>query len=489
MKNIFEKTWFWMVLFCITAYFPIFLNLEFFPIRIWDEARLAMNSWEMLMNKNYLVSYFGNSPDMWNTKPPMMLWAQVVFSKLLGPGELAVRLPSAISALLTAFLIIIIGWKYLRNIKLGYVMMFVLITSSGYISMHGTRTGDYDSLLTFWTTCFLFSFFYYIHTENKRYLIITAFLMALAVLTKSIQGMIFLVPMVIYYFYEVKSLRIFSKKYFYGSVLLFLIPVLLFYFAREHFNPGFLKAVWENELGGRYGKTLENHDHPFSLYFDRIRTVDFWYWYLFVPIGIFFGVLSPDRNLKKLTIFSTMCAFFYLLIISNSKTKLTWYNIPAFPFLSILAGIGFYYLFAHLNDFIFNKFKIRYVGVVLACIILFFPYYKIFNEVYRPTESNIEGYNYNLSYFLKNCHENKSKFENATLFYKGHENGQINYYVQLLNAQGKNIRYIKEQTELKKGDQVVASEEDAKREIEGRFNFTVERDMDWVKTYQLLDPK
>jgi len=42
---------------------PIFGHLDTLPIRISDESRLAINAYEMLKNKNYLVTHFEGKPD------------------------------------------------------------------------------------------------------------------------------------------------------------------------------------------------------------------------------------------------------------------------------------------------------------------------------------------------------------------------------------------------------------------------------------------
>ena len=85
----------------IFSYFPLFLNLDVLPIVLWDESRLALSALEMNENNDYLIAHFQNMPDMWNTKPPLMIWIQVMMLKIFGTNELAIRLSSAIAGLLT----------------------------------------------------------------------------------------------------------------------------------------------------------------------------------------------------------------------------------------------------------------------------------------------------------------------------------------------------------------------------------------------------
>ncbi|UOQ78563.1 hypothetical protein MUN84_08455 [Hymenobacter sp. 5516J-16] len=64
------------------------------PIYLWDESRVAVNAAEMALNNNWLVAHFEGQPDLWNTKPPLLLWLQVLSIKLFGFNEVAIRLPT-----------------------------------------------------------------------------------------------------------------------------------------------------------------------------------------------------------------------------------------------------------------------------------------------------------------------------------------------------------------------------------------------------------
>jgi len=63
--------------------------LDGHPVYLSDESRQAFNSFEMFLNGNWLVTTFENKPDLWNTKPPLLIWLQVLFYHLVGTNELA----------------------------------------------------------------------------------------------------------------------------------------------------------------------------------------------------------------------------------------------------------------------------------------------------------------------------------------------------------------------------------------------------------------
>lgn len=55
---------------------PLFGHLDTLPLRLWDESRLAINAYEMMKDGDLIVTHFNGQPDMWNTKPPLMIWCQ-----------------------------------------------------------------------------------------------------------------------------------------------------------------------------------------------------------------------------------------------------------------------------------------------------------------------------------------------------------------------------------------------------------------------------
>ena len=152
------------ILLLIIMAIPLFYKLGNDPIRMWDESRLSINAYEMHTEGNWIVTRYGGKPDMWNTKPPVMIWLQAVSMKLFGANELAVRLPSALAGIITMLMLMVFAGGYFNKKVLFIIAAFILITSPGYVGHHVTRTGDYDALLVLFTT--LFNLCFFIFLEN-----------------------------------------------------------------------------------------------------------------------------------------------------------------------------------------------------------------------------------------------------------------------------------------------------------------------------------
>jgi 4-amino-4-deoxy-L-arabinose transferase-like glycosyltransferase len=446
-------------------YVPIFVHIDHVPIRIWDEARPAMNAYEMMKNGNYIVTHFDSAPDMLNTKPPLLIWSQVFFMKYLGVNELSIRLPSAIAAFLTCLLILFFSIWYLKQFWFGFIAVMVLVTTYGYMDFHATRSGAYDSLLTLFTTLSGLSFFVFSETKKNKYLFLFFLASALAVLTKGIAGLLFLPALLFYSLWQRQLLSLVDNKHFYIGLLSFFVIVAGYYLLREINNPGYLVAVYKNELVPRYFDGIEWHKHPFWYYYDNFVKSRLSMWYLFVPCGIFLGLIDKDSRIKQITLFSTILALSYLLIISISQTKSEWYDLPMYPFLSILIAVTIFHFYDFLKNFDWQNYNLlgKIVPIIFIFIIILVPYQKILGKTYNPQVYPWEKDFYEIGYYLKDAIKGKQAVDGYFLLDDSPwgYNPHIKFYVVILQDKRVNISF-KDWKNLNNGDRVITHQKNIK---------------------------
>lgn len=473
------------ILLAALAYMPLFGYLNSLPIRIWDEARLAMNAYEMLHNSNFIVTYFEGKPEMWNTKPPLLIWMQVFWMKILGVNELAVRLPSAIAALLTCGTLMVFSILYLKKYWFGFIAVLVLLTSHGYIALHSTRTGDYDALLTLFTTLSGLYFFTYCETTKNKHLYLFFAFTAMAVLTKSITGLLFLPGMVLYSIIQKQFIPLLKNKHFYFGLLSFLVVAAGYYLLREMNNSGYIAAVIENELGGRYLKTLEDNTHGFWYYFDNIIGTHYSTWVLLVPSGLIIGLFSRELQIKRITLFSFLLIVTFFLVISSSQTKLEWYDVPLYPFLSILVAVFIHFIFELLNNikWIKQTLQVNVVPFIFLFLLFIIPYQKIIDKTYKPKNYSSGKTFYEIGYYLKDAIKGKHDLNQQFLLYKGY-NTHNKFYLNILNDKGVEISF-KYWDNLDEGDVVFAFQHEVKKYVEDNYVHEVIKTVGNVVTYKI----
>jgi 4-amino-4-deoxy-L-arabinose transferase-like glycosyltransferase len=487
-ENKLQRNFYLYGLFILLIYFPVFLHLDVLPIRIWDEARLATNAIEMYNNHDFIVTHFKGEADMWNTKPPLMIWLQVLSLHLFGINELAIRFPSAAATLLTCFCLLVFSIRYLKSFWFGCIASLVLITSQGYINHHVVRNGDYDALMIMFIVAFVLYYVAFLETKKLKYLHWFFLCLTLSILTKGIAAMMFAPALLIYTLIK-KQLKDILNKWFFIDAVALLAVVFGYYFLRESQNPGYLDAVWLNELGGRYLSTIEQHDAGFWYYYDLIVDQHFQPWYWMLPCAAVVGLYSIDTQIKNITLLSMICIISYWLIISLAQTKLEWYEAPLYPFMSLLAAVFLYQLFLWIEKlYVFKDLvRINLAPFLFLFIVFLQPYQKIIAKVYFPKLNEFDHDFYELSRFMKeNAGKEKSEvdFNICYLDYNAH----ISFYTDKMNMNDVSIEF-KDWTKLQGGEKIVIGQDSLRNYIESKYKFEVLNYRGVVRKYQILGAK
>lgn len=377
-----------LVILVTAIYFPLLLHLDYMPIRMWDESIMAVNAIEMSDNHNYLVTYFYGKPDMQNCKPPMQIWCIVLFSKVLGFSELSLRLPSAIAAFILCISLFFLLRKYTGSMVYAFVVVVVLVTCRGYIRNHVTRTGEYDSLLILFATLFALHLFFATEAKEKqqqsKHIMLFFFFLTLAVLTKGVASFMLAPGLLLYVLVRKKLWPFLQNKASYAGLAFFLVFGIGYYFLREVYNPGYMQAVWEQELGGRYNTSLHGHRGHFTFYLNEIITWQFTsYMYLF-PVALILGLAFLEGKIRRLVIFCVLTGSLFLLIVSSASTKLPHYDAPLFPFLAIITASFFYFIYSSIIKRLPHKPMASPLAFLLVLAMLSVPYAIIIPHVYFP---------------------------------------------------------------------------------------------------------
>ena len=332
--------WWWVPLVPM-AWFSLFWRLGEQPLQNWDESRMAVNAAEMLRNHQWLVPHFKGAPDLWNTKPPLLVWLQALSLHIFGYSEWAVRLPTALAALALTAAVAAFARRWLGGPLAGLLAGLALLSSKGFVTHHVARTGDYEALLLLFSTMQVMAGFAWLQTSRRRYLLVLGAAVGLAVLTKSVAGVFLLPGLAIEIIRRGRLLALLRQPAAWVAALLALGLPAVWYALREHLGPGYWLAVWQNELGGRMLGKLEQHDFPWYWYFTSFVSQQFLLWTPWVLAAAWALARRPFR--RPAHRFLTLAAWsggVFFLVISLASTKLAWYDAPIYPLLALLLGGG-----------------------------------------------------------------------------------------------------------------------------------------------------
>jgi 4-amino-4-deoxy-L-arabinose transferase-like glycosyltransferase len=460
----------------------LFVNLDSIPLYTWDEARLAENAVEAAMDGHWFITHYEGKPDLWNTKPPLLIAVQAGLILVIGPTELAIRLPSAIAAVLLLFFVFRFVKAESNSTVRAWLAAGMLCTSALAMGHHNSRTGDYDALLCLFLFLGAVRFYRYLNLERTTDLYISALFFALAVLTKGIAGCLLFPSLAILLAISGKLRQQLSKPSVYYASLFFLLPIAAYYLTREWAAPGYLQAVWTNELGGRFASTLEGNEGSFTYYFEHLFNGRFGYWWIFLLPSAYIAL--QKKPFDKLTISGFLLALPFLLVISFSKTKLEWYDLPALPFLAISASLI-------LKEIIDSITRINPAIPTYALLVLLFtlPVQQVWNQNYRPRASlgSEKEYYFSISSTLKSALRGHFNIDGFVIVHD-ESYQQFIFYEKALEQKGVHISK-QSLEELQPGDKVLASMGHIKEELLRRFTTREILNHGHTMGYLLLEQK
>jgi 4-amino-4-deoxy-L-arabinose transferase-like glycosyltransferase len=366
-----------------------FYNLSKLPIIQWDESRLAVNAAEMHINQSFLVTTYNNQPDLWNTKPPLMIWLQSLSMALFGINEWAVRFPSALSGYVCILFLGFWMYKISKSYYWSGLSMLLLAVSGGFIQLHGSMTGDYDALLSLFVLLSVYHYSKFYFESKETSLIWMMACVALAIMTKSAAAFImfplfFVIPML------QRKWRIVFKLGI--GLFIAILPFVVFCVLRENSNSGYIKQMWQNDFGGRFNEVIEGHEHSWYYYIENLAFERMNYFVIFLIPAIIWFVYKKDLKISFLSMF--VCGF--VLILSISKTKINWYDMPILSIVSLIIMV-----FIWQNVLILKNIKIKMAFSLMIFAAMIPNIYTKFNFIAYHENLQLSFDHYELSEYLR----------------------------------------------------------------------------------------
>jgi hypothetical protein len=255
---------------------------------------------------------------------------------------------------------------------------------------------------------------------------------------------------------------------------LFLLFVLGYYLLREHYNHGYIKAVIDNELVGRYFQTNEGHKESFWFYYRMLVDHQFGYWYLFVPCGVLVGFFHQEKIYRRLAAYSALLVVVYFIVMSFGQTKLEWYSVPMLPFLAIFVAVFLYFVFTVIHESsVFSngltKNVLPFIFLFLVCIT---PYRQTITNIFAPQSIDF----YRIGYLLKKAVEGKENLDGYTLLHNGYYAHNL-FYVRILQDKGMDISLKTDWKNLKVNDRVLVHQQEVNDYITRNYS------VDLLKNY------
>ncbi len=450
----------------VLSYLVVFVKLGAPHMRLWDESSFAVNAYEMMHNGKYFSAYMNGLPDLWNTKPPLMLWIQILFIKMLGYNELAVRLPSAIAATVSVLALFFFMARRF-NVLWAWISSLVLLTSFGFITFHTARGADADALLS----CFLLFtnlyFFRWLQEEKGRDLLLFFLFLTLAFATKSFAALLFGPAWGIILLQQKKFVRCLFNRYFMAGLAVFVLTGTGLLWLRELDTPGFLRVILFKDAGQLF-REIEHHREPFLFYLDNFILTRYTFWFVLLVLGLFMTLVAGSGPKKVLLTVFSLLILAYLLVISLATTKLEWHDMPLYPLLAVVAAYPLYRMVHELLPPVVGRF--RFIQPLALLCLFVYPYTMM---VRHSQENRLNAYEKQAEaserYLAKSIQEGRD-LNGIKSWHCGYIGAQLFYKYKL--AERDQQMEIVNRGLFRLGDCVLVSADSLKTELNRRYAYT-----------------
>ena len=333
------------ILWCALLAAALAFRLGGYPLLDPDEGRNAEVAREMAASNDYLLPQLDGLPYL--DKPVLFFAAEAAAMEVLGPTEVAARLPSLLCALLTAGLA---GWLAGRLYDRGTAWRAATATAAAPLAVAMGRTVIFDSMLALWTTLALAAFYLSIEaavgqglglvprTDARPYLRWTLLAwgaLALALLTKGpVALMVVLLPAAVYAAWRRASRAVWHP----AGIALAALLVAPWLWAVSHQAPGFLGYALLHETWQRISTDRFQRSQPFW-FFLPVLLVGTLPWSIVALARLRRG-RREGRRADPRTVFLLLWLALPFVGFSLSRSKLPHYMLPLVPAVAILAAAG-----------------------------------------------------------------------------------------------------------------------------------------------------
>lgn len=344
-------------------------------LNVPDEARYSEIPREMVVRGDYLTPHLNDIK--YFEKPPLFYWLQAGSIKTFGLNEWALRLPTALLALLGC-LATYSGARALYGRRCGWLASIILSTSLLYFSMAHLIT--LDMAVTVALTSALLSFLVgvrYPPGMTRRILLWSFYACAaLAMLMKGLISIILPGMIIGSWLLLCRDFRLLKSIYLPSGILLFLAIAAPWHILVQQVNPEFFHFYFIEQQFERYLTMSAGRYQPIWFFIPMVLA-GFFPWTVFLFQAVTWQSFKQHREALFLLLWAGLIFVFFSL----SNSKLIPYILPIFPPLAILTARYLDQAFDHpgiKKGFI----ALPFCGLALGIAVIVLPY---FHTVENPT--------------------------------------------------------------------------------------------------------
>jgi len=327
----------------LLATFLLVLEPGRVPLFEPDEGRYGEIPREMLASGDFLTPRLDGV--LYFEKPPLYYWSVAASMALLGPTELAVRLPGKLSA---AGMVLLAAAFARRRYGARTGLLAGLVLASSLLVVALARLAIIDPMVSLALSGAAFAFAAFAEGDAegdvpraRRALYGLHVACAAAVLLKGLIGVVLPGGAIVFWTLLTGRWRTLARVFSPGPILVFLALAVPWHVAMARRHPDFLQFYFVHEHFERFATTEHHREGP-VVYFVPVLLAGFLPWTAFLVYGkeAWPGVSRAAWKARASEAFLWTFSALVFAFFSISRSKLIPYVLPIWPALAVLLGLG-----------------------------------------------------------------------------------------------------------------------------------------------------
>lgn len=314
-------------------------------LRDFDEARYAEVAHNIVRTGNWLIPMAGGPDEPRDTvytmlpngqnlypyfwKPPLHPQIIAAFMHMVGVGELAVRLPTVLFALVACGFFYLLARRLYPELSWApLVAVLFFVSSVDFSILLGQGLAEMQLL------CFSLAALYCATDKTRTGAVWAGLAFGLAFLTKSFITF-WVPPVVALLLFDVKHLKEWMIRLVWFGIAAVVMILPWHLLMVMEFGQSFVEHYLLTNSAGRTSGATGNIAPP-QWYF--IYMLDQWKPFIFIVPALAGGILASLRNKEKSTWMLVLWSLIVLIPLSIARSKVYWYMFPVWiPFTLLLA--------------------------------------------------------------------------------------------------------------------------------------------------------
>lgn len=310
----------------------LLFNLGKTTLTNWDEAWFGAVARSMVERGDYLLGYWNGEP--WFYEPPLVTWTLALLMRLGLGSEFWLRLPITLAGVGAIYLTYLLGELLFRSKMVGILGALVLLSNIEFLFR--ARQINVYVPLTFFLLLAFYAAYRSLRSQSRRWIILALVAFGMSFLTARVTALLALPALVVVLWPKLMKKE--SRRWLLMAVLLGIV-VFGWWYAAVYWRYGvtFLQKYFLGYTLTKVATTNPEVGMDWLFYLQAVKRA-FKLWIVVLPVAFFWALGQLKQQKQHVWLGLLIYLISFLVSLTVIPNKASWFLLPAYPVLAIVAG-------------------------------------------------------------------------------------------------------------------------------------------------------